>query len=143
MSTLTSIDAVIIELFDNPLTERPDDRYGRVVNVASVNEDTLIERAIGNSFNGNAASMKAAYQAMKQEALKAIVRGEIVNFGLGHVGIDVEGVFVGDFPEWNPEKHKLAAKITTSKELSETLKTTPVKIMGMAPDQAAINQVPM
>jgi hypothetical protein len=141
MANLTSTDAVVIELFDNPLTERTDDRYGRVINIASINEDTLIGRAIANGFNGNAASMKATYQALKQEALKAIVRGEIVNFGLGHLTLDVEGVFVGDVPVWNPEKHKLIARITAAKEAREILKTTPVKIIGMAPDQAAITQV--
>jgi hypothetical protein len=138
MSNLTSTDAVIIELYDNPLTERPDDRYGRVINIASINEDTLIERAIANGFNGNAASMKAAYLAVKQEAVKAVVRGEIVNFGLGHVVLDVEGAFIGDAPQWNPETNKLIASIVPSKELRETLKKTPVNVIGLAPDRAAI-----
>jgi hypothetical protein len=138
MANLTSTDAVIIELYDNPLTERPDDRYGRVVNVASINEDTLIERAIGNGFNGNAASMKAACEALKQEAVKAIVRGEIVHYGLGHVVLDVEGSFTGDEPQWNPEVNKLVATITTTKELREALKKTPVNIRGMASNHAAI-----
>ena len=139
MANLTTTDAIIVELFDNPLTERPDDRYGRVVNIASINEDTLIARAIAGGFNGNADSMKAAYSAMKTEALKGIVRGEIVNFGLGHVVLDVEGVFEGDAPIWNPEKHKLAATITTTKELRETLKITPVNVIGLAPNKAAIS----
>jgi hypothetical protein len=141
MSNLTTTDAIIVELFDNPLTERTDDRYGRVINLASINEDTLIERAIANGFNGNAASMKAAQQALKQEAVKAVVRGEIVNFGLGHVVLDVEGSFVGDAPQWDPAIHKLAATITVSKELRETLKKTPVHVIGMAPDRAVIAAV--
>lgn len=73
MANLTSTDAVIIELYDNPLTERPDDRYGRVLNVASIDEDALIKRAVAHGFNGNTDSMKAAYNAMKGEALQAIV----------------------------------------------------------------------
>jgi hypothetical protein len=141
MANLTTTDAVIIELFDNPLTENPDDRYGRVVNLASVDVDTLTARAIAGGYNGNAASMKAAYEALKQEATKAVVRGEIVNFGLGHVILDVEGVFEGDEPQWNPEKHKLVASITTTKELRETLKVTPVNIRGMASNHAAIRSV--
>jgi hypothetical protein len=141
MSNLKETGAVIVELFDNPLTERTDDRYGRVINVASISEDTLIKRAIGHGYNGNADSMYAAYQAMKHEALNAIVRGEVVHFGLGYVTLDVEGVFIGDVPEWNPEKHKLVASITATKELRETLKVTPVHIIGMAPDRAAIAQV--
>jgi hypothetical protein len=141
MANLSSTDAVIIELYDNPLTERPDDRYGRVINIASINEDTLIERAIAGGFNGNSESMKAAYHAMKEEALKAIVRGEIVHFGLGYLVLDVEGVFIGDVPGWNPEKNKLVASITPSKELHDALKKTPVNVIGMAPDRAAIAQV--
>jgi hypothetical protein len=141
MANLTQTDAVVIELFDNPLTENENDCYGRVVNIASINADTLIERAIANGFNGNADSMKAAYNALKHEATKAIVRGEIVNFGLGHVVLDVEGVFVKGATAWNPEAHKLIATITTAKELRDTLKTTPVIVTGMAPDHAAIVQV--
>ena len=138
MANLTTTDAVIIELFDNPLTENPNDRYGRVVNLASINEDILIARAIANGFNGNAASMKAVCEALKQEAVKAVVRGEIVHYGLGHVVLDVEGSFIGDEPQWNPEKHKLVAAITTTKDLRETLKKTPVNIRGMASNHAAI-----
>ncbi|MDR3184503.1 MAG: DUF4469 domain-containing protein [Prevotellaceae bacterium] len=141
MANLTTTDAVIVELFDNPLTERPDDRFGRVINIASINEDTLISRAIAGGFNGNPESMKAAYLAMKHEAMKALVRGEIVNFGLGHVVLDVEGVFLGNSPQWNPEKHKLVASITPEKDLRETLKTTPVNVIGMAPDRMAIEQI--
>jgi hypothetical protein len=141
MANLTSTDAVIIELYDNPLTERPDDRYGRVINIASINEDTLIERAIAGGFNGNAASMKATYQAVKQEAVKAVVRGEIVSFGLGHATLDVEGAFIGDAPQWNPETNKLVACVVPSKELRETLKKTPVKVIGLAPEQAVVASV--
>ena len=141
MANLSTTDAVIVELYDNPLTDRPDDRYGRVINIASINEDTLIQRAIAGGFNGNADSMKAAYNSMKQEALKAIVRGEIVNFGLGHLMLDVEGVFTGDAPVWKPEIHKLVSNIVASKELRETLKETPVKVIGMAPEQAVIASV--
>jgi hypothetical protein len=41
--------AVIVELFDNPLTDRTDDRYGRVINVASINKDTLLHQQFNNS----------------------------------------------------------------------------------------------
>jgi hypothetical protein len=141
MATLTTTDAVIVELYDNPLTERPDDRYGRVINIASVDVDTLIERAINNGFNGNADSMNASYLAIKHEAIKAATRGEIVTFGLGHTAIDVEGSFIGDAPQWNPEVNKLVAGITPIKELRDALKQTPVKVIGMAPNQSAIVSV--
>jgi hypothetical protein len=141
MAELTDVDAVIIELHDNPLTERKDDRYGRVVNIASINVDVLIARAIASGFNGNAASMKATLEAVEAEALKAVIRGEIVNYGLGHIALDVEGAFIGDAASWDPAVNSLAARITPSKKLRQALKATPVRIRGMAADGAAINTV--
>lgn len=138
---LSTIDAVIIELYDNPLTDRIDDRYGRVVNIASVDEATLITRAIDNGFNGNSDSMKATLEAVGREALKAIVRGELVHYGLGHIALDVDGPFIGDAPVWNPDENRLVARISPTKALRETLKSTPVRILGMAPDSSVITQV--
>jgi hypothetical protein len=141
MSDLKNVDAVIIELHDNPLTERTDDRYGRIVNIASVDTDTLIARALSSGFNGNAASMKATLSAVEAEAIKAVARGEIVNYGLGHVSVDVEGAFIGDAPSWDPAIHHLVARVTPSKPLRQALKSTPVRIRGMAPDSSVISKV--
>ncbi|MDR3253279.1 MAG: DUF4469 domain-containing protein [Tannerella sp.] len=141
MANLSTTDAVIVELYDNPLTERKDDRYGRVVNIASINEETLIERAIANGFNGNAASMKACCEAIKNEALKGIVRGEIVTCGMAHFAVNVDGVFTGDAPQWNRDINRLVVRVTPVKELRETLKSAPVKVLGMAPDGGVIASV--
>jgi hypothetical protein len=141
MANLKPTDAVIVELFDNLLTQRNDDRYGRVVNIASVNDDVLIKRAIANGFNGNAASMRATIEAINNEILQAVVRGEIVNHGIGHIALDVEGAFIGDNPSWNAEVNKLTARITPSKALREALKNTPVRVRGMAQDSSNINFV--
>ena len=141
MAELKDIDAIIIEMYSNPLTGRKDDYYGRIVNIASVGADTLIARAIANGFNGNAASIKAAFAAVEAEAIKAILRGEIVNYGFGFVALDVEGAFTGDNPSWNPATNRLVARLTLSKKLRNMLKTIPVRIRGMAPDSSAINSV--
>jgi hypothetical protein len=53
----------------------------------------------------------------------------------------VEGAFTGDAPVWKPETNKLVSNIVSSKELRETLKATPVKVIGLAPDQRAIISV--
>jgi hypothetical protein len=44
MATLTNIEQVIVERYKNLLTEREDDFYGRVVNIASVGEDEPADR---------------------------------------------------------------------------------------------------
>jgi hypothetical protein len=50
MANLKPTDAVIVELFDNLLTQRNDDRYGRVLNIASMN--------IGTQYSGGGVLLK-------------------------------------------------------------------------------------
>jgi hypothetical protein len=49
MSNLKETGAIIVELFDNPLIGRANDRYGGVINMASINEDTLLHQQFNNS----------------------------------------------------------------------------------------------
>ena len=141
MTPLTTTDAIIVELHDNPLTAQTDDRYARTVNLAIVDVDVFIRRSIDNGFNGNAASMKAAYETITAEKRKAILRGEIVDDGIGHISLDVEGSFIGDNPTWNPAKHKLIPRFAPSKDLRADLSATPVRVRGMAADSSVINTV--
>jgi hypothetical protein len=138
---LTTIEQVIVELYKNRLTEREDDYYGRVINLASVSEDDLIKRVVDAGTDINPATLKASYELLKHEALKAIVRGEIVSFGLGHVALDVQGTFIGASAQWNPKEHKLMARITASKDLRNTLEHTSVRVRGEAPDGNVISSV--
>jgi hypothetical protein len=49
MSNLKETGAIIVELFDNLLIGRANDRCGSVVNMASINEDTLLHQQFNNS----------------------------------------------------------------------------------------------
>jgi hypothetical protein len=141
MANLTAVDQVIVDLYQNSLTEREDDFYGRVLNLASVNEDDLINRVVETGTDINPATLKASYERLKHEALKAIIRGEIVSFGLGHVALDVHGKFIGAGAQWDAKTHRLIARIAASKELREILAKTPVHVRGEAPDGSVINSI--
>ncbi|MDR0715024.1 MAG: hypothetical protein LBF89_12330 [Bacteroidales bacterium] len=114
MASLTNIEQVIVELYKNLLTDREDDYYGRVVNIASVSEDELIERVVKSGTDIHAATLKAACELLKREALDAIVRGDIVNFGLGHIALDVQGSFIGQGAQWDSQTNRLVARIVSS-----------------------------
>jgi hypothetical protein len=139
MASLTNTEQVIVELYKNQLTDRDDDFYGRVVNIASVSEDELIDRVVKAGTDFHAATLKAAYELLKQQAINAIVRGEIVNFGLGHIALDVHGTFIGQGAQWDGKTNRLIARIVSAKELRERLAQTPVHVLGEAPDGSIIN----
>jgi hypothetical protein len=141
MSNLTSTDAIVVELYDNPLTEREDDCYGRAIHLASVDEDVLIKRAISNGYNGNAETMKSNYLAMEKEALQAVARSEITKFGLGYAEIIPLGPFSSNAPLWNSEVNSLVPRISPIKKLRDMMKNIPVRVIGLAPDKSAISTV--
>jgi hypothetical protein len=141
MPNLSSTETILVETYDNHLTDRSDDRYGRVVHIASVTEDELIARTVEEGTDLKSETIKAAYNLLKRVALKAVCRGEIVNFGLGYTTLDVEGSFIGDAPQWDGKTNRLTARITASKELREALKATPVRVLGKAQEGNVINAV--
>jgi hypothetical protein len=141
MKQLTDEDAVLVELYDNPLTPRTDDRYGRVVNVASVGVDKLIERAVAHGAGFSSTVAHAVVTALDQEAVDALAGNETVTYGLAHHSIHVEGIFIGDNAEWNPEVNKLVVKSSVVSKVRQTISKRIVKVLGKATNKFGINKV--
>ncbi len=56
----TEKNNVMVELYDLSITERKDDRFGRVVTTKSLNEDDLIKIAVARRTDLNASTLKAS-----------------------------------------------------------------------------------
>jgi hypothetical protein len=72
---------VIVELYDLSITERKDDRFGRVVTNRSLNEDDLIHIAVSERTDLNPNSLRSAMQILKEIAKKQLANGASVAFG--------------------------------------------------------------
>jgi hypothetical protein len=132
---------VYIELYDAPLTQRKDDRTGRVLSTGSASVDDLINDAVSRGTDINPDTLRASYNLLKTCALGRIGRSQRVEFGLGITYIEPTGVFIGDGAKWDPTKNQLVAHILPSKELRETLKSFDVEVLGMAQVPNIINGV--
>jgi hypothetical protein len=86
---------VIVELYDLAITERKDDRFGRVVKQNSLNEDDLINIAVQRRTDLSPTSLKSTMELLKNIAREQIANGSSVAFGLGYFSVGVNGVFIG------------------------------------------------
>ena len=117
----TENKGVTVELYDLILTARKDDRFGRVVSSKSLTEDDLIDIAVSRRTDLNPATVKASLEIVKDVAIEEIAAGNRVCFGLGHFGLDVNGIFIGDYAKWDSKIHKLAVHVTPIARLREVI----------------------
>ncbi|WP_352421001.1 DUF4469 domain-containing protein [Proteiniphilum sp.] len=137
----TEKNKVMVELYDLPITERKDDRFGRVVTSKSLNEDDLIKTAVARRTDLNATTLKASIEILKQIAIEEVCNGASVAFGLGFFGLKVNGVFTGDNAQWDSTKHSLGVRVIPNVNLRKAVETTGVNIRGLAVSGTVINSV--
>lgn len=132
---------VIVELYDLSISERKDDRFGRVVTIKSLNEDDLINIAVSERTDLNPNSLRSSMQILKEIAKKQLVNGASVAFGLGYFNLGVNGIFIGDKAQWDSTQHSLSIRVTPTAELRETVKNATVETRGMAAIGTYINRI--
>jgi len=133
--------SVIVELYDLTLTERKDDRFGRVVTPKSLTEDDLIQIAVARRTDLNANTLKASINILQEIATEQIANGASVSFGLGYFNLGVNGVFIGDNAQWDSSIHSLSVHVTPTAELRNAVKTSTVHMRGMAPSGVIVNSL--
>jgi hypothetical protein len=107
----------------------------------SVEEEELIDIAVERRTDLNRNTIRASLDIVKEVAKEAIANGNSVHFGLGYFELTVNGVFIGDSPKWDPEKHSLRVNIKPCLELRNMLKEIEVDVRGMAQSGMFINSV--
>ena len=135
----TGKSSVIVELYDLTLTDRKDDRFGRVVTTKSLDEDDLIERAVARRTDLSATTLKASIDLLQAIAIEEIANGASVKFGLGYFNLGVTGVFYGDNAKWDASQHSLWVKSTPTAELRKAILASTVDVRGMAVVGIVIN----
>ena len=137
----TEKSSVIVELYDLAITERKDDRFGRVVITKSLTEDNLVQKAVSRRTDLNAITLKASLDILREIAMEEVTNGASVRFGLGYFNLKANGVFVGDNARWDTSQHSLVINTTPTAEFRSAVKATTVDVRGMAASGLAINTV--
>lgn len=132
---------VNVELHDLHITERKDDRFGRVVGTGSKKVGDLINTAVKRRTDLNASTLRAAYDILLETALEEISEGASVEFGPGYFSIGVKGVFIGDNAGWDSAVNSLVPRAIPSAAFHNAIRGLSVKMRGMATVGTFINTV--
>lgn len=132
---------IIVELYDLSITEREDDRYGKIVSTGSLSEDDLVDIAVSRRTDLNASTLKAAMDILKEITIEQVANGASVQFGPGFFRLQANGVFIGDNARWDSTQHNLSIQVNPTAAMREAILDTTVEVRGMAASGVVINSI--
>ena len=132
---------VIVELHDLAITERKDDRSGRIVKTKSLKLDDLVKIAVSRRTDLNASTLRSSFELLCDVAEEQLTNGASIDFVLVHLSLGVEGVFIGDNARWDNSIHRLKVTANPTTRLREFVKRVTAIVRGMASSGVAINMV--
>ncbi|MFT4071714.1 MAG: DUF4469 domain-containing protein [Dysgonamonadaceae bacterium] len=141
MATTDEKKSVVVELYDLSITERKDDRVGRVITSKSLKIDDIVTIAVNRRTDLNAVTLKSSFEILRDLAAEQICNGASVDFGLGHFNLRVTGVFYGDNAQWDSSKHNLYVRATPTSALRSQVSKVTVNLRGMASSGTFVNSV--
>jgi hypothetical protein len=139
MAILHSIKA---QLYDNVLTENPNDFIARVASEKSLNiKDICLAATTRGGSDISAAAMEHAVNLWLKEMAYSLCDGFSVNTGWFSASANIKGVFDSPAEKFNPSKHNILFAFSQGSLLRKELGSVEVLITGVADIQFYIAQV--
>jgi len=129
-------------LYDNPLTEKPDDFMARVSSERSLDISQICESAVSRGgADISASSIHHGVDVFMKEMAYQLCDGFSVNVGYFTASPLIKGVFSSPQETFDPEKHTLLFQFNQGDTLRDELSSVEVEIMGVADTALSILQV--
>ena len=129
-------------LYDNVLTENPNDFILRIASEASLNVDDISQSAVKRGgADISAAAMTHAVNLWLEEMGYRLCDGFSVNTGWFTASVSVRGVFDSPAEKFNPARHAILFDFQQGSLLRKELAGIEVQILGVADAALAIMQV--
>jgi hypothetical protein len=139
MSTLHTIKCY---LYDNVLTEDPNDFIARVASERSLNvKDVCGSAATRGGADVSAAAMEHAVNLFLKEMAYNLCDGFSVNTGWFTAAAHIRGVFNSPEEHFDKTKHTLSFDFSQGATLRKELNTVTVEMLGVADASLHISQV--
>jgi len=129
-------------LYDNLLTDNPNDFSARVSSERSLSIGDICQSAITRGgADVSAVSMKHAVELFLKEMGYQLCDGFSVNTGYFTASPSIRGVFDSPTEKFNSDKHSILFQFNQGETLRNELSTIKVEILGVAESGAFIGQV--
>jgi len=139
MAVLHKIKA---QLYDNVLTENPNDFIARVASEKSLNiKDICLAATTRGGSDISAAAMEHAVNLWLKEMAYSLCDGFSVNAGWFTAQANIKGVFLSPAEKFSPEKHSVSFDFNQGSLLRKELGSVEINILGVADVSVFIAQV--
>jgi hypothetical protein len=130
------------QLYDNVLTEDPNDYIARVISEKSLNVDDICKSATNRGgADISAAAMEHAVKLWLKEMAYRLCDGFSVNTGWFNVQANIKGVFNSPSEKFNTDKHTILFDFKQGALLRKELSSVEINITGVADPAFSISQV--
>ena len=138
----TVMHTIKVYLYDNLLTDNPNDFSARVSSERSLSIGDICNSAvIRGGADISAASMKHAVELFLKEMGYQLCDGFSVNTGYFTASASIRGVFNSPTENFDPNKHSILFQFNQGEMLRNELSGIKVEILGTAESGAFIGQV--
>lgn len=132
---------VNVLLYENQLTEDPNDFYGKVKPQGSLRNEDIAEEIVKGRTEYQKDTIINILNMSDKIKVEKLVQGYSINTGVYHSHIGINGVFHGATDRFNPNEHRIVALFTSSSALRDELKKTQVEVIGTATTEPVIGKV--
>ena len=130
------------QLYDNALTENPNDFIARVVSEKSLSvEDICMSATKRGGADISAAAMGHAVQLWLKEMAYQLCDGFSINTGWFNVQSNIKGVFNSPSEKFSSDKHTVLFDFRQGSLLRKELASVEVNIIGVADPSTTVSQV--
>jgi hypothetical protein len=120
-------------LYDNLLTDNPNDFVARVASERSLNIDDICKSAVSRGgADISAQAMAHSTELFLKEMAYLINDGYSINTGYFTAGMQIKGVFNNKAEAFNAEKHQLLVQFGMGETVRKSLADVQVDILGVA-----------
>jgi hypothetical protein len=130
------------QLYDNALTEGPNDYTAKVVSERSLSVEDICQLATGRDGAGiSAPAMARAVNLWQKEMACRLCDGFVISTGYFNAQPNIKGVFNSPTEAYNPDKHAVLFSFSQGSLLRKELAAVEVDITGVANPTVIISQV--
>ena len=138
---LKTMQKLNLWLYDNQLTENPNDYFGKVQTNGTISNADIAKRIVADGSEFNEETIYNILTLGDKLKANLLAQGYALNTPLCYGRIGVSGAFEGSSAKFDKSKHRLSASFTQGAELRATLETISVNVLGIAPTGPVIGQV--
>jgi hypothetical protein len=139
---MAELHTIKAQLYDNALTENPNDFIARVTSESSLGVADICHTAVKRGGADIAApAMEHAVNLWLKEMAYRLCDGFAVNVGWFNVSAGIKGVFDSPNEKFNPDKHTVMFELHQGSLLRKELGNVQVEITGVAEASFSIAQV--